>query len=62
MVIECKDFDVANPIHEAVTQIRRYANQRDTTKLAGLREGEERLFWFNVFNIATYANVTNMEL
>lgn len=57
VVIECKDFDVANPIHEAVTQIRRYANQREATKLAGLREGEERLFWFNVFSIATYANV-----
>lgn len=56
VVIECKDFDVANPIHEAVTQIRRYANQREATKLAGLREGEERLFWFNVFSIATYAN------
>lgn len=57
VVIECKDFDVTNPIHEAVTQIRRYANQREATKLAGLREGEERLFWFNVFSIATYANV-----
>ncbi len=57
VVIECKDFDVANPIHEAVTQIRRYSNQREATKLAGLREGEERLFWFNVFSIATYANI-----
>lgn len=57
VVIECKDFDVANPIHEAVTQIQRYANQREATKLAGLREGEERLFWFNLFSIATYANV-----
>jgi len=57
VVIECKDFDVANPIHEAVTQIHRYANLREATKLAGLREGEERLFWFNLFSIATYANV-----
>jgi type I restriction enzyme R subunit len=57
VVIECKDFDVANPIHEAVTQIRRYSNQREATKLAGLREGEERLFWFNVFSIDTYANI-----
>lgn len=57
VVIECKDFDVANPIHEAVTQIRRYSNQREETKLAGLREGEEKLFWFNLFSVATYFEV-----
>lgn len=58
VVIECKDQAVftANPINEAITQLQRYSNQRENTKRDGLSEGSEKLFWFNLFNIATYGN------
>ncbi|GAB3695396.1 HsdR family type I site-specific deoxyribonuclease [Spirosoma flavus] len=56
VVVECKvqnEF-TANPLDEAVKQLLRYSNQRETTQRDGLKEGEESLFWFNQFNIATY--------
>lgn len=55
VVVECKDANIhtANPMEEAVTQLQRYSNQRESTKTAGLREGEERLFHFNQLMIAT---------
>jgi type I restriction enzyme, R subunit len=55
VVIECKDANVftSNPIYEAITQLRRYADQREETHDAGLKEGEERLFHFNQLMIAT---------
>ena len=52
VVIECKDVDVADPISESVNQIRRYANTRDSD--FGIVEGEERLFHYNLFTIATH--------
>lgn len=56
VVIECKDQNefTSNPMHEAITQLLRYSNQREGTKQDGLKEGEEALFCFNQFNIATY--------
>jgi type I restriction enzyme R subunit len=51
-VIECKDVDVADPISESVNQIRRYANTRESD--FGIQEGEERLFHYNLFTIATH--------
>ena len=56
VVVECKDQNefTSNPMHEAITQLLRYSNQREGTKLDGLKEGEEALFCFNQFNIATY--------
>lgn len=56
VVVECKDQTeyCSNPLHEAIEQILRYSNQRESTKLSGLKEGEETLFWFNQFTIATY--------
>ena len=51
-VIECKDTDVSEPLSEAEIQIRRYSNRRDDD--FGIKEGEERLFHFNLFSIITH--------
>lgn len=52
VVIECKDKDVAEPLSEAFIQISRYANRRDDDY--SMREGEEKLFHSNLFNIITH--------
>ena len=51
-VVECKDVDVADPISSAVDQIMRYANTREVE--FNIDEGEERLFYYNLFSIATH--------
>ena len=55
VTVECKEANAftANPLYEAYVQIRRYGDQREETRLAGLSEGEPRLFHFNQFNIIT---------
>lgn len=52
VVIEAKDFDVAEPLSEAYIQIARYSNTRDDEY--GYKEGEEKLFHYNIFNIITH--------
>lgn len=52
VVVEAKDLEVSNPLSEAEKQIRKYSNRRDDE--FGIREGEERLFHFNLFSIITY--------
>ena len=54
-VIECKDANdfTSNPMFEAFQQFLRYSDQREETRLAGLREGEPRLFYTNQFLIRT---------
>lgn len=54
-VIECKEASrfSANPMHEAYKQLQRYSEQREATRRAGLREGEERLFYTNLLMIRT---------
>lgn len=52
VVVECKDVDVADPISSCVEQIMRYANTREDD--FGFKEGEERLFHYNLFSIATH--------
>jgi type I restriction enzyme R subunit len=47
VVVECKSPAIADPIAEAITQIMRYSNRR------GVKEGNEKLFWYNLFTIAT---------
>jgi len=47
IVVECKSPAIADPIFEAITQLMRYSNRR------GGREGNEKLFWYNLFMIAT---------
>jgi type I restriction enzyme R subunit len=46
--VECKSPIVADPLGEAIEQLKRYANQR------GMIEGNEKLFWFNQFRVATF--------
>jgi type I restriction enzyme R subunit len=58
VVVECKSPAVVDPIGEAIEQLKRYANQR------GMVEGNEKIFWFNQFRVATsrqvcrYASIT----
>lgn len=52
VVIECKDTDVSEPLSAAENQIRRYSNRREDD--FGIKEGEERLFHFNLFSILTH--------
>mgnify|MGYP001108781008 CR=1 FL=1 len=47
VVVECKSPTIADPINEAITQLMRYSNRR------GVKEGNEKLFWYNLFMIAT---------
>ena len=47
VVVECKSPAISDPIGEAIIQLMRYSNRR------GIKEGNERLFWFNLFMIAT---------
>jgi type I restriction enzyme, R subunit len=51
-VIECKDVDVSDPLSEAFNQIQRYSNSRDDD--FDIKEGEERLFHYNLFSIITH--------
>jgi type I restriction enzyme R subunit len=50
VVTECKSPLLADPLSEAITQLKRYANLREP----GEREGNEKLFWYNQFQVATY--------
>jgi type I restriction enzyme R subunit len=52
VVVEAKDFKVAEPLSEAFLQISRYANTRDDDY--GIPEGEEKLFHYNIFSIITH--------
>jgi type I restriction enzyme, R subunit len=47
-VIECKSAYLPDPIGEAVEQLLRYQNRRGDSK-----EGNEKLFWYNQFLIAS---------
>lgn len=55
VVVECKDQNeyTAQPLYEAFQQLMRYSEQREEARAAGLREGEERLFYTNQFLIRT---------
>ena len=48
VVVECKSPAVTDPLGEAIEQLKRYANQR------GMVEGNEKLFWYNQFRVATF--------
>ncbi|MCM1987651.1 type I restriction endonuclease subunit R [Methanococcoides seepicolus] len=51
VVVECKSPKVSDPMWEAKNQLLRYCNNRPQAKE---REGNERLFHYNQFMIATY--------
>lgn len=52
VVVEAKDFEVAEPLSAAYLQVTRYANTRDDAY--GFKEGEEKLFHYNIFSIITH--------
>lgn len=68
-VVECKKGSetCANPMQEAFVQLQRYLRKRRETELAGLKEGEPRLFHSNLLLIrssgteADYGTITSGE-
>ena len=68
-VVECKKGSetCANPMQEAFVQLQRYLRRRKETELAGLKEGEPRLFYPNLLLIRTcgleadYGTITSGE-
>ncbi len=52
IVVECKDIDVSEPLSAAFDQVKRYSNLRDDD--FGVKEGEERLFHYNMISILTH--------
>ncbi|MEZ8321567.1 type I restriction endonuclease subunit R, partial [Vibrio splendidus] len=58
VVIECKDMNsyTSDAMSEGINQLRRYAELREETIEAGLKEGEQRLFWTNQLMISTYGD------
>lgn len=54
VVVECKSPAITDPVNEAITQLMRYANRR------GEKEGNEKLFWYNLFMIATSKQVAKL--
>ena len=69
VVIECKEANgyASDPMHEAIEQLRRYADLREDTIAACLKEGEQRLFWTNQLLVDThdedakYGTITSSE-
>jgi len=51
-IVECKDVGVADPISSSIQQIMRYANTMHDD--FGTKNGEERLFHYNLLCIATH--------
>lgn len=51
VVIECKSPNITDPMEEGITQLRRYANQREEVEGD---EGAEKLFHYNQFMVSTY--------
>ncbi len=47
VVVECKSPTTGDPIVEGITRLLRYSNRR------GEKEGNEKLFWYNLFMIST---------
>jgi type I restriction enzyme, R subunit len=52
-VVECKSPGIAEPLPQAVDQLRRYSNQRKAAGEIDDDEGNERLFHTNQFLVAT---------
>ncbi|TPG24951.1 type I restriction endonuclease subunit R [Variovorax guangxiensis] len=55
VVVEAKEANsfTSIPLEEAKKQLLRYSERRDDSTKGGVREGEERLFHFNLFSVAT---------
>lgn len=55
VVVEAKEANAFTsvPLDEAIEQLFRYSERRDALAKAGMKEGEERLFHFNLFSVGT---------
>ncbi|MEQ1501777.1 MAG: type I restriction endonuclease subunit R [Myxococcota bacterium] len=53
VVVECKSPNKSEPVAEAIDQIHRYSNQRKRDGRVEQDEGNERLFRYNAFVVAT---------
>jgi len=51
VVVECKSPKITDPMEQAINQLLRYSNNRPQAKE---KEGNERLFHYNQFMIATF--------
>ncbi|WP_394791004.1 type I restriction endonuclease subunit R [Rhodoferax sp.] len=68
-IVECKKGSetCANPMQEAFVQLQRYMGRRADTALAGLKEGEPRLFYSNLLLVrssglqADYGSISSGE-
>lgn len=60
VVVEAKEANsfTSLPLEEGKRQIFRYSERRDDSTKGGVKEGEERLFHFNLFSIATTGTQT----
>lgn len=54
VVIECKSPKIQSPMAEAIDQMNRYSQQRDSLEA----EGNARLFYYNLFLVATCRSQT----
>ena len=52
VVVECKSPSITDPISEAINQLMRYSERRN------LKEGNQKLFRYNLFQIATAKYLT----
>jgi type I restriction enzyme, R subunit len=55
VVVECKAQGVSSPLVDAIDQLQRYSNQRK--RYEGKNEGNEKLFWYNQFMVASCFDV-----
>jgi hypothetical protein len=55
VIIECKSPYAAAPVEEAVNQLQRYANRRRALGVVDINEGNEQLFDYSQFVVATCA-------
>ncbi len=55
VVVEAKEANTFTslPLEEAKRQLMRYSERRDESTKGGVKEGEERLFHFNLLSVAT---------
>ncbi|WP_269752153.1 type I restriction endonuclease subunit R [Thiocapsa bogorovii] len=53
VIVECKSPYAATPLEDAVDQLQRYANRRRELGLVDLSEGNEQLFHYSQFVVAT---------
>lgn len=53
VVVEAKSPDVAHPLESAIDQLQRYANRRKALGVVDVNEGNEQLFHYAQFTVAT---------